>query len=193
MARPMITVTMWHDPDCPKSAKALAALKEFPVEVLLRPILQQPPTVEELRGALAMLQATPQALLRKREPMAKELGLDHAPDDELLEALVTYPSLWEGFGNALLEAIYFKKPVLVNRYAIFARDIEPKGFRIPTMSGVVTRKEVEEVRLLLEDEDHRRRTVDHNYELANRFFSYQVAQRKLGSLIANIAGDQPLD
>jgi len=91
----MITVTMWHDPDCPKSAKALAALKEFPVEVLLRPILQQPPTVEELRGALAMLQATPQALLRKREPMAKELGLDHAPDDELLEALVTYPSLIE--------------------------------------------------------------------------------------------------
>jgi len=36
---------------------------------------------------------------------------------------ITYPSLIEGFGNAFLEAIYFKKPILVNRYAIFVRDI----------------------------------------------------------------------
>ncbi|MBW2640301.1 MAG: glycosyltransferase family 4 protein [Deltaproteobacteria bacterium] len=43
---------------------------------------------------------------------------------------ITYPSLYEGFGNAFLEAIYFKKPILVNRYAIFVRDIEPKGFSV---------------------------------------------------------------
>jgi len=41
---------------------------------------------------------------------------------------VTYPSLYEGFGNAFLEAVYFKKPLLINRYAIFLRDIEPKEF-----------------------------------------------------------------
>ena len=28
--------------------------------------------------------------------------------------LVTYPSHYEGFGNAFLEAIYFGKPVVVN-------------------------------------------------------------------------------
>jgi len=33
--------------------------------------------------------------------------------------LVTYPSGYEGFGNAVLEAIYFKKPVVVNRYSIY--------------------------------------------------------------------------
>ena len=27
---------------------------------------------------------------------------------------ITYPSLYEGFGNAFLEAIYFKKPLLIN-------------------------------------------------------------------------------
>ncbi|MGD2029173.1 MAG: glycosyltransferase family 4 protein, partial [Desulfobacterales bacterium] len=32
---------------------------------------------------------------------------------------ITYPSLYEGFGNAFLEAVYFKKPMLINRYAIF--------------------------------------------------------------------------
>lgn len=29
---------------------------------------------------------------------------------------VTYPSFIEGFGNALIETIYFKLPALVNRY-----------------------------------------------------------------------------
>lgn len=35
---------------------------------------------------------------------------------------ITFPSLYEGFGNAFLEAIYFKKPLLINRYAIFVKD-----------------------------------------------------------------------
>ncbi len=91
----MITVTMWHDPDCSKSAKALAALQEFPIEVKLRHIVQEPPTVEELRAVLAMSELVPRALLRKREPMAKELGLDQASDDKLLEAMVAHPSLIE--------------------------------------------------------------------------------------------------
>jgi glycosyltransferase involved in cell wall biosynthesis len=33
--------------------------------------------------------------------------------------LVTYPSEYEGFANAFLEAIYFKRPVVCNRYAIY--------------------------------------------------------------------------
>jgi glycosyltransferase involved in cell wall biosynthesis len=61
-------------------------------------------------------------------------------------ALVTYPSLYEGFGNAFLEAVYFKVPVLVNRYAIFGRDIEPKGFRCPVMEGFLTAEVIREVR-----------------------------------------------
>ena len=44
--------------------------------------------------------------------------------------LVTYPSLYEGFGNAFLEAVYFRKPIVVKRYSIFITDIEPKGFQI---------------------------------------------------------------
>ncbi len=58
--------------------------------------------------------------------------------------LVTYPSLSEGFGNAFMEAVYFKRSVLINRYAIFGRDIEPKGFRIPIMEGFLTQKVVGE-------------------------------------------------
>ncbi|MGC9329976.1 MAG: glycosyltransferase, partial [Candidatus Hinthialibacter sp.] len=99
-----------------------------------------------------------------------------------------YPSLYEGFGNALLEAFYFKKPVFVNRYSIFVRDIEPKGFRAPIMEGYVTQKAAQEVRRILEDPEYRREMVDYNYNLAAKFYSFSVLRRKLYSLIANIIG-----
>ena len=43
--------------------------------------------------------------------------------------LVAYPSTYEGFGNAFLEAIYYKCPIVCNRYAIYRTDIEPCGVR----------------------------------------------------------------
>ena len=103
-------------------------------------------------------------------------------------ALVTYPSLYEGFGNALLEAIYFKVPILVNRYAIFGRDIEPKGFRCPVMDGFLTAEIVAEVRRILEDPDHRHAMVEHNYEVARRHYGYTELRRCLRTLIGNLTG-----
>jgi len=102
--------------------------------------------------------------------------------------LVSYPSLYEGFGNAFLESLYFRVPVLINRYSIFARDIEPKGFKVPVMQGFVSRRLVEEVRRLLEDDAFRQRMVSHNYELAKRFFSFSVLRRSLRTLVTNITG-----
>jgi glycosyltransferase involved in cell wall biosynthesis len=99
---------------------------------------------------------------------------------------VTYPSIYEGFGNALLEAIYFKKPTLINRYDIFARDIEPKGFRFPMMEGYVTRALVQEVKHILNDAEYRLNMVEHNYRTAEHFFSYEVLRRKLNAVIANL-------
>ena len=102
--------------------------------------------------------------------------------------LVTYPSLYEGFGNAFLEAMYFKLPTLINRYAIFARDIEPKGFRVPLMDGFLTRQEVDEVRRLLSDDAYRQSVVEHNYAIAKRFYSYDLLRRSLRTLVTNITG-----
>ena len=39
--------------------------------------------------------------------------------------LVTYPSTGQGFGKALLEAIYFKRLVVINRYPVYNADIGP--------------------------------------------------------------------
>jgi len=102
--------------------------------------------------------------------------------------LVTYPSIYEGFGNALLEAIYFKKPLLINRYSIFVQDIEPKGFRLAVMDGIISSRVVEEVRRLLEDRDHAQAVVDHNYKVARRYYSYSVLRRSLRTIMTGLTG-----
>jgi glycosyltransferase involved in cell wall biosynthesis len=102
--------------------------------------------------------------------------------------LVTFPSLYEGFGNAFLETLYFKKPILMNRYAIFARDIEPKGFQLPLIDGFVTKTVVDEVRRILENDAYRQAMVDHNFVLATKFYSYRVLKSKLETLISDLKG-----
>jgi len=106
---------------------------------------------------------------------------------------VTYPSLYEGFGNAFLEAMFFRLPILINRYAIFARDIEPKGFRVPLMDGYLTKQVIEEVRRLLNDDAYRQQVVDHNYAVARRFYSYALLRRRLRTMITNVSGMEDHD
>ena len=105
---------------------------------------------------------------------------------------ITYPSLYEGFGNALVEAFYFRKPVLVNRYSIFVSDIEPMGFRVITMNGYLTKDVVGHVQKIISDPVYRDEMVDNNYELGKAFFSYTVLRRKLRALITNFTGADDL-
>jgi len=101
---------------------------------------------------------------------------------------VTYPSIYEGFGNALLEAIWFEKPLLVNRYSIYEMDIEPLGFDVVAMDGYVTDQVVEEFREVLENKEQAARMGKTNLEIARRYFSYEVLQYKLKTLLIQIEG-----
>jgi len=97
--------------------------------------------------------------------------------------LVTYPSTFEGFGNAFLEAVYFKKPIVVNKYSIYTFDIEPKGFLTVEIDGFVSEDAVRMARTVLEDPGFCKKMVDTNYEIAKRCFSYSVLRQKLRNLI----------
>jgi len=96
---------------------------------------------------------------------------------------VTYPSLYEGFGNALIEAIYFKLPTLVNRYSVYAADIGPLGFDLVEIDGQVTDEAVEATRELLESPARRAQMVETNYGLAAEHFSYGAVERALRPLL----------
>jgi len=109
----------------------------------------------------------------------KEFTMDdvyHASD------LVTYPSGYEGFGNAFVEAIYFKKPVVVNRYSIYVEDIEPCGFNVIPFEGFVTKEIVDRVKQFL-DPQKLKTLVEQNYALGTKNFSYKVLEKKLLSII----------
>ncbi|HJX41628.1 MAG TPA: glycosyltransferase family 4 protein [Anaerolineales bacterium] len=102
--------------------------------------------------------------------------------------LITYPSLYEGFGNAFLEAVYFRKPLMVNRYEVYIMDIEPKGFDVIAIDGFLTPRAVQEVRQVLQDADRRRAMVEKNYELARKHFSFQSLRRGLNILLTGFFG-----
>lgn len=91
-----------------------------------------------------------------------------------LAELVTYPSTVEGFGNAFLEAIYFRRPLFVNRYAVYQSDLEPLGFRCVAVDNAITPQALAAVRRLLDEPDLAAEMTAHNYSVAQAHFSYEA-------------------
>jgi glycosyltransferase involved in cell wall biosynthesis len=101
--------------------------------------------------------------------------------------LVTYPSLYEGFGNALLETVYFKRLAVVNRYPVYNADIEPLGFQFIELDGFVGDRAVEDTARLLKDPDQVRSMVETNYQIAQEHFSLEVLERKLREILQDFS------
>ena len=99
--------------------------------------------------------------------------------------LVTYPSTFEGFGNAFLEAIYYKKPIVVNNYSIYSFDIQPKGFDVIEIDGYVSDDAVKRARAVLQNPQLCQEMVEKNYEIATSCYSYRVLKQRLKNLVSD--------
>lgn len=104
--------------------------------------------------------------------------------------LVTYPSSIEGFGNAFLEAVYYKRLILVNNYSIYEVDIKPKGFHTLWFDGFISTSTITAVRNALQNPGMTQEWAETNYQLAKRYFSYSVLERRLESIVADCLGYQ---
>ena len=104
--------------------------------------------------------------------------------------LVTYPSDIEGFGNAFLEAIYFRRPIVVNNYSIFDIDIKPKGFGVIEFDGHITDETVLRTRQVLADPHLANEMTEHNYQVAKHYYSYAMLERRLQMLVAECFGER---
>ncbi len=82
-----------------------------------------------------------------------------------------------------MEAIYYKRPVLCNRYTIFRTDIEPCGFSATTMDGFLTEEVVNHVRRVFRDDIYRQQKVDRSYDAAARFFCFERVEEELRSIL----------
>lgn len=87
---------------------------------------------------------------------------------------ITYPSVYEGFGNALIETMYFRKPLIVHRYAAYLSDIKPTGVKAVEFYHDLTDEVLEETRRMIDDEKFRKDMTDHNYEVGLNHFSFKV-------------------
>jgi mannosylglucosylglycerate synthase len=104
--------------------------------------------------------------------------------------LVTYPSSIEGFGNAFLEAVYYKRLILVNNYSIYEVDIKPKGFHTLWFDGYISTSTIAAVRQALKQPERTDEWTETNYQLAKRYFSYSVLERRLEAVVADCLGYQ---
>ena len=103
--------------------------------------------------------------------------------------LVTYPSSIEGFGNGFLEAVYFRRPIVVNNYSIYETDIKPKGFKVIEFDGFISEETLTAVRSCLTSPELVREQADHNYRLARRYYSYTMLERRLELLLSDCFGE----
>lgn len=69
-------LTLYHNPNCSKSRKALELLQERGLTPQVIEYLKTPPSREELEVLLTMLGIEPRALLRTGEPAYQAAGFD---------------------------------------------------------------------------------------------------------------------
>jgi glycosyltransferase involved in cell wall biosynthesis len=105
--------------------------------------------------------------------------------------LVTYPSAFEGFGNAFLEAVYFRRPILVNNYSTYEVDIRPRGFRAIWFDQFISDATMTAAHRILDDQALADAWADTNYELALRHFSFTILRRRLADLLVDCFGEVP--
>ena len=97
--------------------------------------------------------------------------------------LVTFPSLLEGFGNAFLEAVYYRRPIFINNYTIYSIDIKPKGFQAVEFTGFINNETLKHVRKILNGRKFVEEMTEHNYKLAKQYYSFTVLERQLHMLL----------
>ncbi|MPZ87503.1 MAG: glycosyltransferase [Nitriliruptorales bacterium] len=99
--------------------------------------------------------------------------------------LVTFTSGFEGFGNAFVEAVYHRRPIVVNRYSVYVADIEPKGFDVIAIDGFADADDIARIKAVLSDARGRERMTQKNFELGRRHFSYDVLANRLSQRIGS--------
>ena len=92
-----MTVKIWHNPRWSKSRQGLALIKNEGIEPTIARYLEDPPSAGEMDRVLTLLGMEPRDLMRRKETIYKELGLDKESlsRSELITAMIENPKLIE--------------------------------------------------------------------------------------------------
>jgi arsenate reductase len=85
---------VYFNPSCSNCRTVKGILDERGVEATYVEYLQQAPSREEIERVMGLLGIDdPREMMRAKEPVYAELGLDSASRDELIDAMTTHPIL----------------------------------------------------------------------------------------------------
>ena len=111
---------------------------------------------------------------------------------------VTYPSLWEGWGNQFLEALKAKLPIVLFEYPVYIQDIKPKGFEVISLGSEILGRDEANLASIPEDIIQRaadqcvnyltncplrEEMVEKNYQLGEQNYSFDRLQHHISNLI----------
>jgi len=120
-------------------------------------------------------------------------------DSYIYADFITYPSLWEGWGNQLLEALRAKLPLMLFEYPVYAADIGDKGLRAVSLGREIAGRDdlglvqvapetieraADQAVDLLTDAALRRETVEHNFALGQQHYSLDSLRGYLAPFFA---------
>lgn len=108
---------------------------------------------------------------------------------------VTYPSIWEGFGNQFIEAVFARLPVVAFEYPVYISDLKEKGFEIVSLGNKYIKKDgliyideeiIKRVRdkiiKILLDKSMAAAIIEKNYNIAKENYSYTVLKKIIKEL-----------
>lgn len=148
---------------------------------------------------------------KKLDELANKLGvkaIDISSSSSLSQAaffesygvadIVIYPTVFEGWGNQLLEALVYRKPLALFRYSVFKSDIQNSGIsfvdlgdryiysdglaEIPEQTILSAVKEITE---LLFDREKYEETAEKNFQIGREKFSLET----LGDIVKGLITD----
>jgi glycosyltransferase involved in cell wall biosynthesis len=122
-------------------------------------------------------------------------------DTYVFADFVTYPSLWEGWGNQLLEAVRAKLPFLLFEYPVYEADLKRKGLRAVSLGNEIARRDehglvmvdpsiiestADQAVELLTNPQLRSETVDRNFKVGKKHFSMDALYIYLEQLMQRV-------
>jgi glycosyltransferase involved in cell wall biosynthesis len=114
---------------------------------------------------------------------------------------VTYPSIWEGWGNQFVEAVFARLPVVLFEYPVWTSDLAHLGFKVATLGDTIAGRDerglvtvardrldsaVEQVIEYLTDPQTRSAATEHNVRIARRDFSMNALRDHIGTVLNRI-------
>jgi len=114
--------------------------------------------------------------------------------------MITYPSIYEGWGNQFLEGLFAKKPQIVYEYSVFESDIKEKNFNIISLgnsytenenklvsiSDDVLQKAAEEVQEYLCNKEKYDTSVEENFKIGKKYFSMESLEILLKDVFLDV-------